>query len=89
MKCPKCQFNNRDGAKFCSECGSKLEMTCPAIGDNVNLASRTETTARPGTILVSGHTHKLAMDYFMFESLGKVRVKGKEECRYGTERKSP
>jgi len=29
MKCPKCQFNNRQEAKFCNECGSKLELSCP------------------------------------------------------------
>jgi class 3 adenylate cyclase/tetratricopeptide (TPR) repeat protein len=29
MKCPKCQFDNKVGAKFCKECGNKLELTCP------------------------------------------------------------
>lgn len=29
MKCPKCQLKNRDGAKFCGECGHKFEITCP------------------------------------------------------------
>jgi len=28
MKCPKCQFDNPDDAKFCNECGSKLELVC-------------------------------------------------------------
>jgi uncharacterized membrane protein YvbJ len=32
MKCPKCQFENREGAKFCSECGHKFELTCPDCG---------------------------------------------------------
>ena len=32
MKCPKCQYENRGGAKFCQECGSKLESTCPSCG---------------------------------------------------------
>ena len=32
MKCPKCQFENRQGAKFCKECGAKLEHTCPKCG---------------------------------------------------------
>ena len=32
MKCPKCQFENVDGAKFCNECGSKLEISCPGCG---------------------------------------------------------
>lgn len=29
MKCPECQFDNREGAKFCKKCGAKLELTCP------------------------------------------------------------
>ena len=28
MKCPKCQFVNPVGAKFCIECGSKLGLVC-------------------------------------------------------------
>jgi hypothetical protein len=28
MKCPKCQFDNPSDAKFCNECGSKLELVC-------------------------------------------------------------
>ncbi|MGD8948989.1 MAG: AAA family ATPase, partial [Desulfobacterales bacterium] len=29
MKCPKCQFENPEGIKFCGECGVKLERLCP------------------------------------------------------------
>jgi class 3 adenylate cyclase/tetratricopeptide (TPR) repeat protein len=29
MKCTQCQFDNPPGAKYCNECGSKLELTCP------------------------------------------------------------
>ena len=28
MKCPECQFETPTGAKFCTECGHKLEITC-------------------------------------------------------------
>ena len=38
MKCPKCQFENREGAKFCKECGAKLELSCP----------KCETAYKPG-----------------------------------------
>jgi class 3 adenylate cyclase/tetratricopeptide (TPR) repeat protein len=29
MKCSQCQFENREGSKFCNECGLKLELACP------------------------------------------------------------
>ncbi len=29
MKCPNCNFENPAGAKFCNECGTKLELICP------------------------------------------------------------
>ncbi len=61
--------------------GDDLRMDYTAVGDTTNLASRMENTAKPGTILVSGHTYKLAKDFFKFESLGKVQVKGKEELQ--------
>ena len=32
MKCPKCQTVRRPGAKFCTECGHKLEAKCPRCG---------------------------------------------------------
>ena len=30
MKCPSCQHENPEGAKFCNGCGNKLEVACPA-----------------------------------------------------------
>ena len=30
MKCPECQHENREGAKFCNDCGYKFEVKCPA-----------------------------------------------------------
>ena len=32
MKCPQCQFENPEGAKFCNECGNKLQLACPECG---------------------------------------------------------
>ncbi len=29
MKCPRCQFDNPEGIKFCGECGAKIERICP------------------------------------------------------------
>ncbi|MBW1785778.1 MAG: zinc ribbon domain-containing protein [Deltaproteobacteria bacterium] len=33
MKCSKCRFENRENAKFCKECGNKLELACPQCGN--------------------------------------------------------
>jgi class 3 adenylate cyclase/tetratricopeptide (TPR) repeat protein len=32
MQCPQCQFENREGAKFCKKCGNKFELLCPSCG---------------------------------------------------------
>ena len=32
MRCPKCQFDNKEGAKFCKKCGTRLELVCPSCG---------------------------------------------------------
>jgi len=29
MKCQKCEFENREGAKFCGKCSAKLLLVCP------------------------------------------------------------
>jgi class 3 adenylate cyclase/tetratricopeptide (TPR) repeat protein len=59
--------------------GDDLRMDYTAVGDTTNLAARMEGMAQPGTTLGTDNTHKLARDFFEFESLGKVEVKGKEE----------
>jgi class 3 adenylate cyclase len=59
--------------------GDDLRMDYTAVGDTTNLAARMESMAQPGTILGTGYTQKLARDFFQFESLGTVQVKGKKE----------
>ena len=46
------------------------------IGHSTNLASRMESLATPGSIVVSEHTHKLTEGYFEFKALGAAQVKG-------------
>ena len=40
MKCPSCQFENREGVKFCEECGAKFELECPACKANIPLGRK-------------------------------------------------
>jgi hypothetical protein len=32
MRCPSCQHENREGARFCAACGRSLASKCPACG---------------------------------------------------------
>jgi len=57
--------------------GDDLRMDYTAVGDTTNLASRMEEMANPDNSLVSASTYALTKDFFEFESLGKVEIKGK------------
>jgi hypothetical protein len=35
MKCPRCQAANDAGARFCEDCGARLEAACPSCGTPV------------------------------------------------------
>jgi len=59
--------------------GNDLRVEFKAVGDTVNLASRTEGLAEPGTTYITEDTFKLAEGFFRFEALGERKIKGKEE----------
>src|SRR6266511_3441310 len=40
MTCPRCQAENREGARFCRECGATFGAACPSCGANVAAGSR-------------------------------------------------
>jgi class 3 adenylate cyclase/tetratricopeptide (TPR) repeat protein len=59
--------------------GNNLRVEFKAVGDTVNLASRMEGLADPGTTYVSDETFMSTEGLFRFEALGERVVKGKKE----------
>jgi predicted ATPase/class 3 adenylate cyclase len=40
MKCPRCQHENRSGAKFCEECATRLAPTCSNCGGELSSTAK-------------------------------------------------
>ncbi|MGA2465914.1 MAG: adenylate/guanylate cyclase domain-containing protein [Thermodesulfobacteriota bacterium] len=59
--------------------GIDLRVQFTLVGDTINMASRMEALAEPGTTYVTEETYRLTKDLFHFQPLGKKMVKGKEE----------
>jgi adenylate cyclase len=56
--------------------GTTHYMDYTVLGTNVNLASRLESAAQPGEILVSHETWSLVKDIVMCRDKGEIKVKG-------------
>jgi len=59
--------------------GMKREGDFTVYGDAVNLAARMESNAPLNSIMIPKDTKEIIKDYFIFEDLGIVEVKGKEK----------
>jgi class 3 adenylate cyclase/tetratricopeptide (TPR) repeat protein len=58
---------------------TELAAYFDAVGDTVHLAARMETAAAPGTIRITGDTHRLAKDFVVAHRIGVVPVRGMRE----------
>jgi predicted ATPase/class 3 adenylate cyclase len=59
--------------------GDDLRMDYTAVGNTTHLASRMQTLADPGTILLTEATHSLVKDYVHSEALRTVQVRGQRQ----------
>jgi class 3 adenylate cyclase/tetratricopeptide (TPR) repeat protein len=76
----KMRIGLNSGPVVVGSIGDDLRMDYTAVGDTTNLASRLESMASPGTSMVSENTYKIVKDFFEFQALGEVQVKGKEKA---------
>lgn len=58
--------------------GNNLRVEFKAVGDTVNLASRMEGLADPGSTYVTEDIFRLTEGFFRFESIGEKKIKGME-----------
>ena len=75
----KVRIGLNSGQVVVGSIGQDLRMDYTADGDTVNLASRLENRAEPGTILVSDAIVDRVRADFKFKDLGRVKIKGKEK----------
>lgn len=67
------------GLVVLGEWGADAKIEFGAFGDAVNVAARLQSTAAPGTVLISNDTYRQVRGIFEFESLPPVQLKGKSK----------
>ncbi|NJM06166.1 GAF domain-containing protein [Candidatus Gracilibacteria bacterium] len=75
---PRFGIGITSGSALVGNIGAEQIRNFTAIGDTVNLASRLQSRAEGGQILISGPTYALVRNHVEVRPLGQIQVKGKE-----------
>ncbi|HEY1860455.1 MAG TPA: adenylate/guanylate cyclase domain-containing protein, partial [Gemmataceae bacterium] len=78
---PQMRIGINSGPAVVGRVGAGGAARVTAIGDTVNLASRLQTLAKPGTVLLSDATNQLVEGLVATDFLGAYGVKGKSEAQ--------
>ena len=62
MKCPGCEAENREGARFCRECGATFGFVCSSCGAKIEAGSKFCDSC--GTLLAAASTPTAAASRF-------------------------
>lgn len=76
---PELRIGINSGPVVVGEIGTNERPEFAAVGDTVNVASRLESVADPGTVVISERTRALVGGFFETESIGEHRLKGKRD----------
>jgi adenylate cyclase len=75
---PQFRIGINTGPALVGNIGSDELRSFNVLGDAVNVASRLETSAEPGTVLIGEATYRAIADRVRVSPLGAIQLKGKE-----------
>ncbi|MFQ5917825.1 MAG: adenylate/guanylate cyclase domain-containing protein, partial [Candidatus Binatia bacterium] len=77
----KMRIGLNSGPVIVGSIGDDLRMDYTAVGDTTNLAARIQQTAKPGEVWISREANNIIQDYFQYERVGEIPLKGKAQAQ--------